>query len=100
MIGTIRFAALLLLLARPAFAQLTTGEVFQRLDIAVQAAQNEPPGGTSDSFKLPPTTIPVSGSGGETLPLHSVIANKGGHATASAFVSWSMSPGNINANAE
>jgi hypothetical protein len=100
MIGTIRFAALLLLLARPALAQLTTGEVYQRLDIAVQAAQNDPPGGTSDSFKLPPTTIPVSGSGADTLPLHSVVANRGGNATASAFVSWSMSPGSINANAE
>ena len=101
MIGTIRFAALLLLLARPALAQLTTAEVYQRIDMAVSVATGSGTGGgASDSYELPPTTTPVSGTGGETLPLKVVHANKGGIADASVFVSWSISPTSIDASAE
>jgi hypothetical protein len=99
MTGTIRFAALLLLLARAAAAQLTTAEVYHRVDIAVSVASGAG-GGASDSFKLPPTTIPVSGTGGETLPLKVVHADFGGIADASVFLTWSISPTSINASAE
>jgi hypothetical protein len=98
-IGTIRFATLLLLLARPAVAQLTTGEVFQRVDLGVTVASGQG-GGDFDSYNLPPTTTPVSGSGGETLPLTVVHADHGGRGDASAFVSWTMSPTSIDATAE
>jgi len=50
MIGTIRFATLLLLLARPAVAQLSTAEVFQRIDLGVSVASGQG-GGASDSYK-------------------------------------------------
>ena len=100
MIGTTRFATLLLLLARPAVAQLSTAEVFQRIDLGVQAAQNTPPGGASDSFTLPPTTIPVAGSGSDSLPLTALSVSKGGSANASAFVTWSIAPTIISASAD
>ena len=102
MIGTIRVAAALalLLLARPAAAQLTTAEVYQRIDMAVNAAQNMPPGGDSDSFELPPTTIPVAGSGSDSLPLTALSVHRGGSADVSAFVTWTIAPTGITASAE
>lgn len=100
--GTLRLTTLLLLLVRPALAQLSTAEVHQSIDMGVNAAQALPfPGsGASDSYNPLPTTIPVSGSGSDTLPLKVLHVSKGGTATASAFVSWSIGPTSINATAE
>jgi hypothetical protein len=104
MTGTTRVAALTatlaLTLVHPAAAQLTTGEVGHDLLMQVAVAQNEPPGGDFDSFKLTNLLIPFSGSGADTLPLTVLTKSRGGTATVSGFVSWSVSPTSIIATAE
>lgn len=102
MIGTTRFQAaafaLLPLLARAAGAQLSTAEVYQRLDAAVNSAAASG-GGDSDSLHLAPTTTPIVGSGSDSLPA-TLHVSTGGTANLSLLVTWNVSSSAISASAE